>query len=99
MRKENRKVLSPLLLFLTNIVTTLPKLIGTADYSFWEICVKSTLAFIIYLRAIFIAEDMLNALILSQTTNINEITKRNFLGFQALAVFNSTLLDNLLIHN
>ena len=41
---------------------------------------------------------MLNALALSQTTDINKIAKRNFLGFQALAVLNSTLLDNLLIY-
>jgi len=41
---------------------------------------------------------MLNALALSQTTNINEIARMNFLGSQALTVFNFILLDNLLVH-
>jgi len=41
---------------------------------------------------------MLNALVLSQTTDIDKIAKRNFLGSQVLAVLNSTLLDNLLMH-
>ena len=39
---------------------------------------------------------MLNTLALFQATNIIEIVKRNFLSFQALAVFNFILLDNLL---
>jgi len=30
---------------------------------------------------------------------VDEIAKRNFLSFQALAVLNSTLPDNLLIYN
>ena len=41
---------------------------------------------------------MLNALALSQTTDVDEITKRNSLGFQTLAVLNSTLPDNLLMY-
>ena len=41
---------------------------------------------------------MLNALALYQTTNMDEITRRKFLGFQVLAVLNFTLLDNLLIY-
>jgi len=53
---------------------------------------------ITYLGAIFIAEDMLNALVFSQTTDIDEVIKRNFLDFQALAVLNSTLPDNLLMY-
>ena len=40
---------------------------------------------------------MLNASVLSQTTNINEIARKNFLDFQTLTVFNFTLLDNLLL--
>ena len=58
-----------------------------------KIYVKSTLALIIY------SENILNTLALSQITNINKIAKRNFLGFQALAVLNSVLPDNLLIYN
>ena len=42
---------------------------------------------------------MLNTLVLSQTTNVDEITKVNFLGSQTLAVLNFTLLYNLLIYN
>jgi len=38
---------------------------------------------------------MLNALAFSQTTNIDEVTKKNFL---CLAVLNSTFLNNLLIY-
>jgi len=41
---------------------------------------------------------MLNASELSQTTDVDKITRRNVLGFQALAILNSTLLDNLLIY-
>jgi len=41
---------------------------------------------------------MLNASVLPQTTDVNEIARKNFLGSQALVVFNSTLLDNLLMH-
>jgi len=41
---------------------------------------------------------MLNASALPQTTDVNEIARKNFLSSQALAVFNSTLLDNLLMH-
>ena len=82
---------------MANFVTTLSKLTGLADYPFQEICVKSTLV-IIYLRAIFTAEDMLNALVFSQTTDVDEVIKRNSLGFQTLAVLNSTLPDNLLMY-
>ena len=49
-------------------------------------------------NTIFTADDMLNALALSQTTDIDEINRRNFLDSQALTVLNFTLLDNLLIH-
>jgi len=41
---------------------------------------------------------MLNASAHSQTTNINKIARKNFLGFQTLTVLNFTLLDNLLMH-
>ena len=42
---------------------------------------------------------MLSALVLSQTTDVNETARRNFLGFQVMAVLNSTLLDNLLMYS
>jgi len=42
---------------------------------------------------------MLNTLALSQTTDVDEITRRNFSDFQVLAILNSTLLDNLLMHS
>jgi len=42
---------------------------------------------------------MLNTSALPQITNINKIAKRKFLGFQALAVLNSTLPDNLLMYD
>ena len=42
---------------------------------------------------------MLNALILLQTTDINKVSRRNFLNSQVLATLNSTLLDNLLMHS
>jgi len=38
---------------------------------------------------------MLNALTHPQTTDINEITRRNLVGSQALSILNSTLLENL----
>jgi len=41
---------------------------------------------------------MLNGLVFSQTTNMGVVTKRNSLGFQTLAVLNSTLPDNLLMY-
>ena len=41
---------------------------------------------------------MLNVSALSQTTNIDEIARKNFLGSQALVVFNFILPDNLLMH-
>jgi len=66
---------------MANFVTALPKLTGSANYSFWEIYVKSTLALITYPRTVFIADNMLNALTFSQTTDIDEIAKRNFLDF------------------
>jgi len=53
---------------MANFVTTLFKLTSPTDYPFWEICVKSTLALITYSKAVFTAEDMLNASALSQTT-------------------------------
>ena len=66
---------------MTNFVTTLSKLTSSADYLFWKICIKSTLALITYSKTIFTTEDILNASALSQTTNVNKITKSNFLGF------------------
>jgi len=66
---------------MANFVITLSKLTGPANYSFWKIHIKSNFTLIMYPGAIFTAEDMLNALILSQTTDINEIAKRNFLSF------------------
>ena len=83
---------------MANFVTTFLKLTDPADYPFWKICVKSTLALIIYLGAVFTANNMLNALALPQTTDVDEIARKNFLGSQALAVLNSTLPDNLLIY-
>ena len=79
---------------MANFVTTS----SPADYIFFEIYIKSTLALITYPGAVFTVEDILNVLALSQTTNVNEITRRNFLGFQALAVLNYTLSNNLLIY-
>jgi len=61
--------------------------------------VKLAFALITYSEAVFTAKDILSALAFSQTTNMNEITRRNFLSFQALAVLNSTLPDNLSMHN
>ena len=83
---------------MANFVTTFFKLTDSANYSFWEIYVKSTLAFITYCGAIFTADDILNVSALSQTTNVNEIIRRNFLGFQVLVFLNFILLDNLLIY-
>jgi len=68
-------------------------------YSFWEIYVKSNLALITYSGAVFTTNDILNALAFPQTTDINKIARKNFLGSQVLAVLNSTLPDNLLIHS
>jgi len=42
---------------------------------------------------------MLNTLILLQTTDINEIARRNFLDFQVLTVLNSTLPNDLLMYD
>jgi len=50
---------------MANFIATLPKLTGTADYSFWEIHIKSTFALITYFEAIFTTDDMLNVLVLS----------------------------------
>jgi len=83
---------------MANFVATLPKLTSLADYSFWRIHIKSTLALITYSRTVFITDDMLNALALSQTTDVDKIARRNFLSSQALAVFDSTLPDNLLMY-
>jgi len=82
------------LIAIANFVTTLSKLTSPADYSFWKIHVKSTLALITYSEAIFTADDMLNVLVLSQTTDVDEIARRNFLGSQTLAVLNSTLSES-----
>jgi len=82
------------LIAIANFVTTLSKLTSPADYPFWKIHVKSTLALITYSEAIFTADDMLNVLVLSQTTDVDEIARRNFLGSQTLAVLNSTLPES-----
>ena len=49
---------------MANFITTLPKLTGPVDYPFWKVHVKSTLTLIIYSRAVFTADNMLNALVL-----------------------------------
>jgi len=84
---------------MANFIATLSKLTGLADYFFWRIYVKLALALITYSEAIFTTEDMLSALAFSQTTNMDKITRKNFLSSQALDVLNSTLLDNLSMHN
>ena len=66
---------------MANFVTTLSKLTSLANYPFWEIYVKLTLALIAYPRTIFTAKDILNTLALFQTTNVNKITRKNFLDF------------------
>ena len=83
---------------MANFVITLPKLTSLANYPFLEICVKSILALITYPRVVFATDYMLNTLALPQTTDVDEIARRNFLGPQALAVPNSTLPDNLLMY-
>ena len=77
---------------MANFVATLPKLTSLANYPFWKIHVKLILTLITYPRAVLTAEGMLNALALPQTTNIDEVTRRNFLGSQALAFLNYNLL-------
>ena len=77
---------------MANFVATLPKLTSLVDYPFWKIHVKLILTLITYPRAVLTAEGMLNALALPQTTNIDEVTRRNFLGSQALAFLNYNLL-------
>jgi len=42
---------------------------------------------------------MLSTLTFPQTTDVNDITRRNFLSSQALAVLNFTLLDNLSMYD
>ena len=69
---------------MANFVATLPKLTSLANYPFWKIHVKLTLTLITYPGAILTAEGMLNALALPQTTNMDEVTRRDFLGSQAL---------------
>jgi len=83
---------------MANFIATLPKLTGLANYPFWKIHIKSILALITYSGAVFTVDDMLNASVLPQTTNMDEIAKRNFLDSQALTVLDSTLPDNLLMH-
>ena len=46
---------------MANFIATFPKITGPASYSFWEIHVKSTFALITYSKAIFTANNMLNA--------------------------------------
>jgi len=66
---------------MANFIVTILKLTGLADYSFWEICIKSTFALITYPGVVFTADNMLNALALPQITDVDEIARRNFLGF------------------
>ena len=40
----------------------------------------------------------MSASALSQATDMNKVTRRNFLGSQAPVILNSTLLDNLLMY-
>ena len=87
-----------LFLLIATFVVTLPKLISLTNYSFKKIYVKSTLTLIIYSDAIFTAKDILSTSTLPQTTNIDKVAKRNFLGSQTLTVLNSISSDNLLIH-
>ena len=84
---------------IANFIATLSKLTSPANYLFWKICVKLALALIIYSETVFTAKVILNALVFSQNTDINEVTKRNFLSFQVLAILNFTLLDNLSMYN
>jgi len=84
---------------MANFITTLSKLTSLVDYPFRENCVKSTFALTTYSRTVFTTEDILNVLALPQTTDVNGVIKKNFLDFQALAVLNSTLPNNLLIHS
>ena len=83
---------------MVNFVATLPKFTGPINYPFWEIYVKSTLTLITYPEVIFTANNILNTSALPQTTDVDEIARKNFLSSQALAVLNSTLLDNLFIN-
>ena len=57
------------------------------------------IALITYPRTVFTTKDMVNALAFSQTTNVDKITRRGFLDFQALTVLNLTLLDNLSMYD
>ena len=84
---------------MVNLIITLSKLTGLANYFFWEIYVKSVLALIIYSDIIFTTKNMLNDLVLSYANDIDKVLRRNFLGSQALAVLNFTLPDNLLIYS
>jgi len=77
---------------MANFVATLSKLTSLANYPFWKIHVKLTLTLITYPRAVLTAEGMLNALALPQTTNMDEVTRRDFLGSQALC-YNSKALE------
>jgi len=83
---------------MANFIATLLKLTSPADYFFWEIHIKSTFALIIYFEAVFTTNDILNILILSQITNIDEMARRNFLSFQALIILSFILSDNLLMY-
>ena len=54
----------------------------------------------IYSNTVFTIKDMLlNILVLSQATNMDEIVRRNISSSQVLAILNFTLLNNLLIHS
>jgi len=83
---------------MANFIATLLKLTSPADYFFWKIHIKSTFALIIYFEAVFTTNDILNILILSQITNIDEMARRNFLSFQALIILSFILSDNLLMY-
>ena len=51
---------------MASFVTTLLKHTSSTNYYFWKIHVKSTLALITYPKAVFTANNMLNALTLPQ---------------------------------
>jgi len=87
------------LIAIANFVTIFPKLTSPTNYFFKKICVKLILILITYSETIFTTEDMLNVLALPQITDVDEIIRKNFLSFQALAVLNFILPDNLLIYS
>ena len=66
---------------MANFVTIFLKLTSSTSYIFQEIYIKPTLTLIAYPDTVSNIKDMLNTLILSQTTDMDEIAKKKFLGF------------------